>query len=60
MKIFYSWQSDLPNKYNRGFIDDCIKRTVKKYKNIITIEADREMQKAAYSRKKQNKRLGMY
>jgi len=43
MKIFYSWQSDLPNKYNRGFIDDCIKRTVKKYKNIITIEADRDV-----------------
>lgn len=44
MKIFYSWQSDLPNKHNRGFIEDCIKRTVKKYKDIITIEADRDVQ----------------
>lgn len=44
MKIFYSWQSDLPNKCNRGFIEDCIKRTVKKYKDTITIEADRDVQ----------------
>ena len=44
MKIFYSWQSDLPNKFNRGFIEDCIKRTIKKYKDIITIDADRDVQ----------------
>lgn len=44
MKIFYSWQSDLPNKYNRGFIENCIKRTVKKYKDTITIDADRDVQ----------------
>lgn len=37
MKIFYSWQSDLPNKYNQGFIEDCIKRTIKKYKDTIAI-----------------------
>lgn len=43
MKIFYSWQSDLPNKHNRGFIEDCIKRTVKKYKDTIAIEADRDV-----------------
>jgi len=44
MKIFYSWQSDLPNNCNRGFIEDCIKRTVRKYKDIISIEADRDVQ----------------
>lgn len=44
MKIFYSWQSDLPNKFNRGFIEDCIKRTIKKYKDTITIDADRDVQ----------------
>lgn len=44
MKIFYSWQSDLPNKCNRGFVEDCIKRTIKKYKDTITIDADRDVQ----------------
>ena len=28
--IFYSWQSDLPNNTNRGFILDCLERSVKK------------------------------
>jgi len=27
--IFYSWQSDLPNNTNRGFIEDCIKLALK-------------------------------
>ncbi|HEX9058820.1 MAG TPA: hypothetical protein VF941_01430, partial [Clostridia bacterium] len=26
--IFYSWQSDLPNKDNRSFIEECIKRAM--------------------------------
>lgn len=43
MRIFYSWQSDLPNKNNRSFIEDCIKKTIKKYKDTITIEADRDV-----------------
>lgn len=43
MRIFYSWQSDLPNKNNRCFIEECIKKTVKKYKDTITIEADRDV-----------------
>ena len=30
MKIFYSWQSDLPSKYNRNFIKDCLERAIKK------------------------------
>ena len=28
-QIFYSWQSDLPNRTNRGFISDCLERAVK-------------------------------
>jgi hypothetical protein len=28
MTIFYSWQSDTPNKHNRWFILDCIKKAV--------------------------------
>jgi hypothetical protein len=27
--IFYSWQSDLPNKDNRSFIEECIKKAMK-------------------------------
>lgn len=27
--IFYSWQSDLPNNINRGFILDCLERAVR-------------------------------
>lgn len=30
MNIFYSWQSDLSNKSNRYFIEDCLKRAIKK------------------------------
>lgn len=30
--IFYSWQSDLPNKDNRSFIENCIEKAVKKDK----------------------------
>ena len=29
INIFYSWQSDLPNNKNRGFIQDCIEKAVK-------------------------------
>ena len=42
MKIFYSWQSDLPNKDNRSFIQGCIDKVKKKYKNTFEIEADRD------------------
>ena len=27
--IFYSWQSDLTSKYNRSFIEDCLKKAIK-------------------------------
>jgi hypothetical protein len=29
VNVFYSWQSDLPNNKNRGFIQECIERAVK-------------------------------
>lgn len=31
MNIFYSWQSDLTYKYNRNFIEDCLKGAIKKF-----------------------------
>jgi hypothetical protein len=30
--VFYSWQSDLPNPTNRGFIEDCLERAIKELK----------------------------
>jgi hypothetical protein len=30
VNIFYSWQSDLPNKYNRNFIENAIDSSIKK------------------------------
>jgi hypothetical protein len=35
--IFYSWQSDLPNSTNRGFIEDCLNRAIKE------VRADEEL-----------------
>jgi hypothetical protein len=35
--IFYSWQSDLPNSTNRGFIEDCLSRAIKE------VRADEEL-----------------
>ena len=29
VSIFYSWQSDLPSKTNRNFIEDAIKKALK-------------------------------
>jgi len=29
--IFYSWQSDLPNPTNRGFIEDALKKAISQY-----------------------------
>lgn len=31
--IFYSWQSNLPNSSNRGFIEECIKNAIKNIAN---------------------------
>ena len=44
MKIFYSWQSDLPNSKTRGFIQDCIDAAIKHLADIVFIEADRDTQ----------------
>lgn len=44
--IFYSWQSDLPNKDNRSFIESCIVKAVKKDKLGLeiglTVAVDRD------------------
>lgn len=38
--IFYSWQSDLPNPVNRGFIGDCLERAIKELKSDEKLELD--------------------
>lgn len=38
--IFYSWQSDLPNRTNRGFIEDCLERAVKELNAEGELEVD--------------------
>lgn len=38
--IFYSWQSDLPNKINRGFIQDCIERAIKELQSHKELHLD--------------------
>ena len=44
--IFYSWQSDLPNKDNRSFIENCIEKAIKKdklgFEAGLTIEIQRK------------------
>lgn len=44
--IFYSWQSDSPNRTNRGFIGDCLRRAVEALHaaNVITegLDIDRD------------------
>ena len=38
--IFYSWQSDLPNKTNRGFIQDTLEKAIKEIQNDNSIEVE--------------------
>ncbi len=41
--IFYSWQSDLPNPTNRGFIEDCLKRAIKDVQadeDLVSVHGD--------------------
>lgn len=38
LKIFFSWQSDSPNKTNRNFIEDALKKTIKLIKSDIELE----------------------
>ena len=42
--IFYSWQSDLPNRTNRGFIKDALQKAIKGLnKNPAFVDAPREL-----------------
>ena len=38
--VFYSWQSDLPNRTNRGFIEDCLERSIKELKAESDLRID--------------------
>ena len=38
--IFYSWQSDLPNSTNRGFIEDCLSRAIKEVRGDEELKLD--------------------
>ena len=38
--VFYSWQSDLPNSTNRGFIGDCLERAIKELKAEPDLQVD--------------------
>lgn len=40
MTVFYSWQSDLPNSINRGFIEDALERAVKNIRNDDSISIE--------------------
>ena len=45
MKIFYSWQSDLPAKNTRNFIQKAIKTAIKELNqdnNVNILEFDRD------------------
>ncbi|MBE9210118.1 hypothetical protein IQ244_27200 [Nostoc sp. LEGE 06077] len=39
-KIFYSWQSDLPNKTNRGFIEAALEAATKSIRNDDSIKVE--------------------
>lgn len=38
--VFYSWQSDLPNSTNRGFIEDCLNKAIKELKAEGTVQVE--------------------
>ncbi|HWJ40079.1 MAG TPA: hypothetical protein VNT29_03045 [Candidatus Limnocylindrales bacterium] len=44
MRVFYCWQSDLPNSTNRGFIEDAIERALKALarEDIVVEPIDRD------------------
>lgn len=44
-KIFYSWQSDLPNNTNRGFLESCIKRAINELKGMETFSIELTLDK---------------
>src|SRR6266852_4646548 len=38
--VFYSWQSDLPNRTNRGFIEQALEKAIKAVRSSLVIEKD--------------------
>ena len=38
--IFYSWQSDLPNNSNRGFIESCLKKAIRQVDEIMPFQLE--------------------
>ena len=38
--VFYSWQSDLPNNSNRGFIESCLKKTIKQVDKVMPFQLE--------------------
>lgn len=42
IKIFFSWQSDLPNSSTRGLIQSSIDAAVKGLRNTVEVDADRD------------------
>lgn len=45
MKIFYSWQSDLENKHNRGFIKEALEQAISDLNaNLEVSEPDRKIE----------------
>jgi hypothetical protein len=38
LKIFYSWQSDIENKFNRNFVKDCLERAIKQLNQEFKID----------------------
>lgn len=38
MQIFYSWQNDIENKFNRNFIKDCLEHAIKQLNQEFEIE----------------------
>lgn len=44
IKVFYSWQSDLPNSTTRGLIQSSIEATVRNMRDTVEVTADRDTQ----------------
>ena len=44
IKVFYSWQSDLPNSTTRGLIQNSIEAAVRNMRDTVEVTADRDTQ----------------
>lgn len=44
IKVFYSWQSDLPNSTTRGLIQSSIEAAVRNMRDTVEVTADRDTQ----------------